>query len=43
MSAPIIGANHVDQLNASLAASALQLPAAQLAVLEEASRWNMEA
>ncbi len=43
MSAPIIGANHVDQLNASLAASTLQLPAAQLAALEEASSWNTEA
>ncbi len=40
MTAPIIGANSVEQLQASLAASGLQLTSAQIDALSAASRWQ---
>jgi aryl-alcohol dehydrogenase-like predicted oxidoreductase len=40
MTAPIIGANSVEQLAESLAASNLRLSAEQLAVLDSASAWR---
>lgn len=42
MTAPIVGANSVAQLQASLAASGLMLTAAQLATLERASAWTTD-
>ncbi|HQY91749.1 aldo/keto reductase [Caldilinea sp.] len=42
MTAPIIGANTVDQLQASLAASGLNLSAEQVATLSKASAWQDE-
>ena len=40
MTAPIIGANSVEQLQASLAASGLQLATTQIDALSAASRWQ---
>lgn len=40
MTAPIIGANSPEQLNASLAATELQLTAEDLAALNDASKWE---
>lgn len=40
MTAPIIGANSIEQLQASLAASGLQLTTAQLDALSAASSWQ---
>jgi aryl-alcohol dehydrogenase-like predicted oxidoreductase len=40
MTAPIIGANSVEQLQASLAACDLKLTSGQLALLDQASEWR---
>ena len=42
VTAPIVGANSVTQLQASLAASGLMLSASQLATLERASAWAVD-
>ncbi|MFO7633969.1 MAG: aldo/keto reductase [Caldilinea sp.] len=42
MTAPIIGANSVEQLQASLAASSLDLSSEQLGALDKASAWQTD-